>query len=135
MVVSKVENSKLEYHNGYAQTFEELEVWKKSQDLAVEVYKVTKLFPKDELYSITSQIRRAAGSVSANIAEGFGRSSQKDKIHFMTIAYGSLLETKNFLYLSARLGYIQQAELDILIEHVVICQKLLNSFKRSLRHD
>lgn len=130
-----MENSKLVHHNGYAQTFEELEVWKKSQDLAVEVYKVTKGFPKDELYSITSQIRRAAGSISANIAEGFGRTGEKDKIHFMTIAYGSLLETKNFLYLSARLGYIHQTELDALIEQVVICQKLLNSFRRSLHRD
>lgn len=127
-----MENSKLVHRNGYAQTFEELEVWKESQNLAVKVYKTTKDFPKDELYSITSQVRRAAGSISANIAEGFGRTSQKDKIHFMTIAYGSLLETKNFLYLSARLGYIEQKELDQLIEHVVICQKLLNSFRRSL---
>ncbi|MEO5690807.1 MAG: four helix bundle protein [Candidatus Saccharimonadales bacterium] len=130
-----MENSKLVHHNSYAQTFEELEVWKKSQDLAVEVYKATKLFPKDELYSITSQIRRAVGSISANIAEGFGRTGQKDRIHFMTIAYGSLLETKNFLYLSGRLGYISQSDLDTLIEHVVVCQKLLNSFKRSLHRD
>lgn len=130
-----MENSKLVQRNGYAQTFEELEVWKESQNLAVEVYKATKLFPKDELYSITSQIRRAVGSVSANIAEGFGRTSSKDKVHFMTIAYGSLLETKNFLYLSARLGYIEQTELDRLLDHVVICQKLLNSFRRSLHRE
>ena len=129
-----MENSKMVHHNSYAQSFEELEVWKKSQDLAVDVYKVTKQFPQDELYSITSQIRRAVGSVSANIAEGFGRSTHKDQVHFMTIAYGSLLETKNFLYLSARLGYIHQDELDSLVEDVVICQKMLNSFKRALRH-
>lgn len=129
-----MENSKLVSHNKYAQSFEELEVWKKSQDLAVEVYKVTKSFPQDELYSITSQIRRAVGSVSANIAEGFGRNSSKDKVHFMTIAYGSLLETKNFLYLSARLGYIDESDLEQLLDQVILCQKLLNSFKRSLRH-
>ncbi len=129
-----MENSQLVKHPGYAQTFEELEVCKKSQDLAVDVYKITKDFPKDELYSITSQIRRAVGSVSANIAEGFGRSTQKDKIHFMTIAYGSLLETKNFLYLSARLGYIKQTELDELTDKTVICQKMLSSFRKSLKH-
>ena len=130
-----MENSKIVHHNGYAKSFEELEVWRKSQDLAVDVYKITKHFPQDELYSITSQVRRSAGSISANIAEGFGRMTHKDKVHFMTIAYGSLLETKNFLYLSARLGYIHQADLDKLIEDVVVCQKLLSSFRKSLIHD
>lgn len=81
-------------------SFEDLRVWQKSQNLAIEVYKITKKFPKAELFAMTSQIRRAATSVSANIAEGFGRVSKADKLHFYTMAYGSLLEAKN---LSTRL--------------------------------
>lgn len=90
--------------------FEDMTVWQESQELAVLIYSVTKKFPKEELYSITSQLRRAASSVSANIAEGFGRDSNKDKAHFYHIARGSLLETKNFIYLSAKLGYMSQED-------------------------
>jgi four helix bundle protein len=86
--------------------FEDMTVWQDSQELAVSIYKITKVFPKDELYSLTNQIRRSASSVSANIAEGFGRGTNKDKAQFYRVALGSLFETKNFIYLSARLGYI-----------------------------
>ena len=114
-------------------SFEQLIVWQKSQNLAVDVYKITKSFPKDELFGLTSQIRRAASSVSANIAEGFGRVSLNDKKHFMTIAYGSLLETKNFLYLAEKLKYIDTETLDVLLKQSTSCQKLLNAFKASLK--
>ncbi len=118
---------------GSVTSFENLTVWQESQSFAVDVYTASRSFPKEELFGITSQLRRAAASISANIAEGFGRSSSKDKLHFYTIAYGSLLETKNFLYLSQRLGYIEQSELEKLIEHSVSCQKLINAFKAGLR--
>lgn len=114
------------------QSFEHLTVWQESQSLAVQVYRVSKHFPKDELFGITSQLRRAVSSVSANIAEGFGRTATKDKLHFYTIAYGSLLETKNFLYLSEKLGYLDKKHLDELIEQTVRCQKLINAFKAGL---
>ena len=87
--------------------FEDMPVWQDAQDFAVLIYELTKSFPKDELYSLTNQMRRAASSVSANIAEGFGRNTSKDHANFYRIAYGSLLETKNFIYLSKRLGYIE----------------------------
>lgn len=64
------------------ESFENLRVWQESQNLAVEIYTVTKQFPKDELFAITSQLRRSASSISANIAEGFGRVSKNDKLHF-----------------------------------------------------
>lgn len=86
--------------------FEDLVVWQESIDITVRVYQITKLFPKEEIFGITSQMRRAASSVPANIAEGFGRRSIKDKLHFYDIVYGSLLETKNFLYLAQKLEYI-----------------------------
>lgn len=90
--------------------FEDMSVWQEAQDLAVNVYNLTHAFPKSELYGLVSQLQRAASSVSANIAEGFGRHSAKDKSHFYHIAFGSLLETKNFIYLAARLGYIDQEQ-------------------------
>jgi four helix bundle protein len=119
--------------DGKIQSFEDLTVWRESQELAVDVYRVTKAFPKEELFGITSQLRRAVSSVSANIAEGFGRASKNDKLHFYVIAYGSLLETKNFLYLSEKLGYLSRDELDVLISRTVSCQKLLNAFKSGLQ--
>ncbi|MCB9822607.1 four helix bundle protein [Candidatus Nomurabacteria bacterium] len=95
--------------------FEDMTVWQEAQEFAVAVYKVTKHFPEDERFGIISQLRRASSSVSANIAEGFGRSSKKDTAHFYHIARGSLLESKNFIYLSARLSYIDKGVLDKLI--------------------
>lgn len=98
--------------------FEDMTVWQDSQELAVMVYATTKTFPKDELYALTSQMRRAASSVSANIAEGFGRGTGKDKSHFYHIALGSLLETKNFAYLSARLGYLSAVDVAGIIDKI-----------------
>lgn len=114
--------------------FEDLVVWQESQNLAVEVYTITKLFPKDELYGITSQIRRSSSSVSANIAEGFGRSSRKELLYFYSVANGSLLETKNFLYLAEKLGYIDKTTMQQLLPRVISCQRLISASKRSLLH-
>lgn len=115
------------------ESFEQLIVWQESQVLAVEVYKLTKTFPKDELFAMTSQIRRAASSISANIAEGFGRSTINDKLHFYTIAYGSLLEVKNFLYLAQKLKYITEDQLSDVLTRSTSCQKLINASKRALK--
>ncbi len=113
-------------------SFEQLTVWQESQNLAVSVYSVTKNFPKEELFAITNQLRRASSSISANIAEGFGRQTSKDKIHFYVMAYGSLLEAKNFLYLSNKLSYLANKDLDNLLQQCTVCQKLINASKRSL---
>lgn len=88
------------------QSFEQLPVWQDALEFAADIYKLTTKFPADEKFAMTSQIRRAAYSISANIAEGFGRKSVKEKIQFYRIAYGSLLEVKNFAYLANKLGYI-----------------------------
>lgn len=113
--------------------FEDLRVWQESQVLAVEVYTLLRLFPKEETFGLTSQTKRAVSSVSANIAEGFGRKTVKDKLNFYVIAYGSLLETKNFLYLGEKLGYIPTDQLEKVLEQVVSCQKLLNAFMKPLK--
>lgn len=115
--------------------FEQLIAWQKSQDLVVNIYALTKPFPADERFALTDQIRRSASSISANIAEGFGRRSIKDKLHFYAIAYGSLLETKNFVYLSERLGYMGHDVLLELMTQTTHCQKLLNALMRSLHEN
>lgn len=114
-------------------SFEDLRVWQESQILAVMAYRLVKQLPKDEVFGLISQMKRAVASVSANIAEGFGRKTNKDKLQFYRIAYGSLLETKNFLYLSEKLRYISNTQLEEILEQVVICQKLLNAFMRPLK--
>ncbi len=114
-------------------SFEQLIVWQESQQLAVMIYGLTKTFPADERFGLTSQIKRSASSVSANIAEGFGRRTAKDKIQFLTIAYGSLLETKNFIYLGQKLGFITDKDVDIILNQTICCQKSLNAYIRSLR--
>ena len=86
--------------------FTKIKAWQLADDLAVLVYKITRQFPREEIYALTSQLRRAASSVPANIAEGANRSSKKDYAHFLSVASGSLAETRYFLHLSKRLGYV-----------------------------
>lgn len=90
--------------------FRKIETWQLADDFAVAVYEATKGFPKEEIYGITSQIRRAASSVAANIVEGASRESAKDYAHFLQIARGSLAETQYFLHLARRLGYMSEDE-------------------------
>ena len=81
-------------------SFEKLIAWQKARELALEIFKIIKLFPKDELFGITSQMRRCSVSVASNLAEGSGRNSMKDKARFTEIAFGSALELLNQLILS-----------------------------------
>ena len=92
-------------------TFEDLEAWQISIKLATNIYSLTKNFPKEELFGITSQMRRAAVSISSNIAEGSNRSSVKEYIKFIFISLGSLTELESQLILSAELGFINQNQL------------------------
>ncbi|MCA9329003.1 four helix bundle protein [Candidatus Saccharibacteria bacterium] len=115
--------------------FEDMPVWQESQELAVSIYKATNNFPENEKYGITSQVRRSSSSVSANIAEGFGRKSVKERINFYHIALGSLLETKNFLYLSARLELIEQQEIDELIHHIESIHAQINSILKYFKNN
>ncbi|MBM3212164.1 four helix bundle protein, partial [Candidatus Poribacteria bacterium] len=92
--------------------------WQRADDLVFEIYRVTRNFPNEELYGITSQIRRAAISIPSNIAEGAGRETDADYARFLCIARGSLNETEYFLYLSKRLGYLSNSEYEKLQELV-----------------
>ncbi|HET7232755.1 MAG TPA: four helix bundle protein [Longimicrobium sp.] len=84
----------------------DLIVWQKAMGLTVEIYRLSRRFPRDETYRLTSRITRAAASVPANIAEGNARSTARDYAHFISIAKGSLMETETFLMLAVRLGYL-----------------------------
>ncbi|NEU08946.1 four helix bundle protein [Flavihumibacter sp. R14] len=92
------------------QNYKELKVWAKAHQLTLFVYQVSKGYPKDEMYSLTSQLRRAASSIPANIAEGCGKNSRSDLANFLNIALGSANETEYFLLLSKDLGYLADAE-------------------------
>jgi four helix bundle protein len=108
--------------------YTEFEVWKYSRELVKLVYVLTKSFPKEELYALTNQIRRSVVSLPSNIAEGIGRQSNKETIHFLCIAKGSLFEVETQLYLSFDLEYISEKELKNILEKVISNKKLLNGF-------
>ena len=88
----------------------EMDVWKRSMDLVETIYKVSTQFPKEEIYGLTSQIRRSAVSVPSNIAEGAARKSDKEFIQFISIAMGSLSEVETQYQLSVRLGFIEKSK-------------------------
>jgi four helix bundle protein len=90
--------------------YTKIEAWRLADDLTVGVYERTRTFPREELYGLTSQLRRASYSVPANIAEGSSRESQRDYLHFLYIARGSLTETQYFIHLAQRLGYLTADE-------------------------
>ncbi|MHC5181395.1 MAG: four helix bundle protein [Planctomycetota bacterium] len=109
--------------------FEDLFVWQKAHQLVLQVYKATKKFPKDELYGLVSQIRRAAVSVPANIAEGYRKRTKAEKQRYLTIAHASLEETRYHLILSQDLGYHDTMEMRSLAEEV---SKLLTLYYRKI---
>ena len=86
--------------------YTKIEAWRLADDLTVAIYEATRVFPKDELYGLTSQLRRAAYSVPANIVEGSARGTKRDYLHFLYMARGSLAETRYFIHLSHRLEYL-----------------------------
>jgi four helix bundle protein len=86
--------------------YTKIQAWKLADDLTVTIYEVMRTFPREELYGLTSQLRRAMYSVPANIAEGSSRGTKRDYLHFLYIARGSLTEGQYFIHLSQRLGYL-----------------------------
>ncbi|MFH1854861.1 MAG: four helix bundle protein [bacterium] len=114
-------------------SFTDLEAWREGHKLVLEIYKLTATFPKEESFCLTSQIRRAAVSVTSNIAEGFSRRSYKDKIHFYFMALGSVTELQNQLLVSRDLSYISRDKFMRLSEISIKVHKLLNGLIKSSR--
>ena len=95
--------------------FTDLIVWKNGHNLVLQIYKLTKKFPKEEKYGLSDQIRRAAVSITSNIAEGFGRMKYNDKAHFYTMALGSIYEVQNQILISKDIGYVTKEECNLLM--------------------
>lgn len=110
------------------QSFTDLNVWKEGHKLVIMVYKITELFPKSEVYLLVDQMRRAASSITANIAEGFGRQTYKEKTQFYYLAQGSLTELKNFILIARDVNYLKKKDFDTLAEQANITHRLLQGF-------
>jgi len=112
-----------------AKTFEDLLVWQKAHSFVLTVYRITEAFPKHEIYGLSSQFRRAAVSVAANIAEGFRKRNNTEKIRFYNIAQGSVEECRYYLILSRDLGYCDFTDTNDLLSEV---SKLLEAYSRNI---
>lgn len=113
-------------------SFEKLEIWQLARKLAVKVYKTTVEFPDDERYGLISQVRRSAMSVSSNIAEGSSRYSSKDRVRFIEIAYGSLMEVASQLIISIDLGYLDLSAHEELRDLIEELSNKMNSFRKAV---
>lgn len=111
-----------------SQSFEQLIVWQKAHLYVLAIYKITKQYPKEELFCLVNQMRRAAASITANIAEGYAKISSKDKLRFYNISQGSLEETRNFIILSKDLGYITLQDKEQLGIQAAEISRLLNAY-------
>ncbi|OGN19018.1 MAG: hypothetical protein A3F48_04155 [Candidatus Yanofskybacteria bacterium RIFCSPHIGHO2_12_FULL_41_9] len=114
-------------------SFTNLNAWKTGHSLVVDIYELTKKFPKEELFGLTNQIRRAAVSITSNIAEGFSRQSLKEKAQFYSMSLGSLTEVQNQLLISRDVQYLNKESFDKIAERTVIISKLLNGLIKSIR--
>ena len=117
---------------GKIKDFDDLEAWKKGHQLVLEIYKITKGFPKEEKFGVIDQLRRAVSSITANIAEGFSRYHFNDKSRFYYQSRGSVSEVKNFILLSKDLGYIDQQKCENLVAMTIEVQRLINGLIRSI---
>ena len=113
-------------------TYRDLEVWQAATELAVQVYRLTALFPREERYGLTSQLRRAAVSVPSNIAEGKGRASDKELIQFLCHSRGSLFEIETQLAIGKQLGYCTAEDLNTLRRETSRVGQMLNGLIRSV---
>ena len=112
--------------------WKDLEVWKKSHELVLKVYAISKRFPKNETYAITDQIRRAVTSIPANIVEGQSKNTTKEYLQFLYNARGSLEEVRYFLLLSKDLGYLDETVLQALEGDAGMLSRMLNRLIKSL---
>ena len=115
------------------QDFKKLQVWEKSHNLTLGIYKLTSQFPREELYGLTSQIRRACSSIPTNIAEGCGRESAGDFARFLQIAMGSASETEYLILLARDLKYLNADQSTKLIDRITHLKKMLVNLQKRVR--
>lgn len=114
------------------QHYHQLKVWQLSMDLVEECYRATKRFPKEELFGLTSQIRRAAVSIPANIAEGQGRQHTREFLNYLSMARGSLMELETHLLLSQRVGFLDQTQLSPWLAMSEEISRILSGLRKAL---
>jgi four helix bundle protein len=112
--------------------YRKLKIWQKSMDLSVLIYKTTGQFPKDEIYALVSQLKRAVVSIPSNIAEGSGRNTDKEFIQFLFIAYGSSCELDTQIELSKRLNFISEEEYNSITSEINEIQKMIFKLRDKL---
>jgi four helix bundle protein len=112
--------------------YKELKVWQKAYQLCLEIYRVTRKFPKEEIYGLTSQIRRAAVSGPSNIAEGYGRKTKGEYIQALYVAYGSNCELETQMLLSGDLGFVRREDLSRLQQEIGDVERMLKGLIKSL---
>ena len=108
--------------------FKKLKVWEKSHELVIDLYKMSKTFPKEEMYGITSQLRRSALSITNNIAEGCGRNSKSELNRFITISLGSACEVENLLIVCKDLDYVNESKYIKLNNRLTEIKKMMSSY-------
>lgn len=113
-------------------SFTDLDAWKEGHQLVLTVYKVTKNFPREEIFGLVIQMRRCGVSITSNIAEGFSRQSYKEKLQFYSMALGSLTELQNQLYISQDVGYLGKNDFDHAFQQSIKVHRIINGLiKRS----
>ncbi len=113
--------------------YRDLIVWQKAMDLVETIYRTTAAFPREEIYGLTSQIRRAAISIPSNIAEGNGRNTTRDYVHFLGMAYGSVKEVETQVLIAERLRYINSSDSNRLVQMTTEIARLISGLANSLK--
>ncbi|MDP3954239.1 MAG: four helix bundle protein [bacterium] len=115
------------------ESFTDLKAWKEGHRLVLDVYKISREFPREEMFGLANQLRRAVVSITSNLAEGFSRTSYKDKIKFYSISLGSLTEVQNQLLISRDINYLNKEKFDILAQQTILVSKLVNGLIKKLK--
>ncbi len=120
-------------HSSTIKDFTDLRAWKEGHALVIKIYTVVKSFPKEELFGLTSQMRRSAVSVTSNIGEGFSRASRKDKVHFYVMSQGSLTELQNQLIIVNDIGILTKSDFDTVYKQTVNVHKIITGLIKATR--
>ena len=130
--MSEIGNESERMTNGSIFAYRKLDVYKNAKKYVGDVYRLLQNFPNEERFSMCSQLRRAAVSITSNIAEGMGRFSDKEKLHFIEIAFGSLYETMSQLELALDFDYITQNDFNNMENQVIVISKMLSGLRNSI---